>query len=76
MIEYLIFDDEGLCLSVIEQTKEIYHKILLDFPVKFVDTTTNEKKYVFVVMEEYREYLNSYTDELVVSLPKELEPVE
>lgn len=76
MIEYLIFDDEELCLSVIEQTKEIYRKILIDFPVKFVDTTTNENKYVFVVMEDFREYLDSYKDELVVSLPTELEPVE
>ena len=76
MIEYLIFDDEKLCLSVIEQTKEIYSKILLDFPIKFVDTNTEESKFVFVVMEEYREYLDSYTDELVLSLPKELEPVE
>jgi hypothetical protein len=76
MIEYLIFNDEGLCLSVIQQTKEIYHKILLDFPVKFVDTITNEKKYVFVVMEEYREFLDTYKDELIQSLPKELEPVE
>ena len=76
MIEYLIFDDEELCLSVIEQTKEIYHKILLDFPVKFQDEETGEMKYVFVIMEDYREYLDSYTDELVVSLPTELQPVE
>jgi len=76
MIEYLIFDNEGVCMDIIQQTKEIYHKILIDFPVKFVDTNTGDKKYVFVVMEEYREYLDSYTDELVESLPQELEPVE
>jgi len=76
MIEYLIFEDEELCLSVIAQTKEIYHKILLDFPIKFQDEETGEMKYVFVVMEDYREYLDSYIDELVVSLPTELQPVE
>lgn len=76
MIEYLIFEDEELCLSVIEQTKEIYGKILLDFPVKFQDDETGEIKYVFVVMEEYREFLDSYVDELVVSLPNELQPIE
>jgi hypothetical protein len=76
MIEYLIFDDEQMCLSVIEQTKEKYHNILLDFPVKFLDTKTDEKKYVFVVMEEYKEHLETYQEDLVESLPQELQPFE
>jgi len=76
MIEYLIFDDEQMCLSVIEQTKEKYHNILLNFPVMFLDTKTDEKKYVFVVMEEYKEYLETYQEDLVESLPQELQPFE
>ena len=76
MIEYLIFDDEQVCFSVIEQTKEKYDNILLNFPVKFLDTKTDEKKYVFVVMEEYREFMGEYQEELMESLPKELEPIE
>lgn len=76
MIEYLIFDDEQVCFSVIEQTKEKYDNILLNFPVKFLDTETDEKKYVFVVMEEYREFMGEYQEELIESLPKELEPIE
>jgi len=76
MIEYLIFDDEQMCLSVIEQTKEVFGKILIDFPVKFRDIKTDEIKYVFVVMEDFKEYLDTYTDQLIVSLPAELEPVE
>lgn len=76
MIEYLIFDDEEKCFSSIFKVKEEYGRLLLDFPVKFKDINTDKMKYVFVVMEEYKEFLGDQQEDLLVSLPDELEPVE
>lgn len=77
MIEYLIFDDEQNCKDVIADVKEIYPKILIDFPVVFQDEKTGDKKYLFVVMEDFREYVQpTYKDDLVVSIPMELQPID
>lgn len=77
MIEYLILDNEQQVLDIISDVKEAYKKILLDFPIKFKDENTGENYYIFVVMEEYREYLlPTYQDDLVDSIPTELIPLE
>ena len=77
MIEYLILDNEQQALDVISDVKEAYNKILLDFPIKFKDENTGQDFYIFVVMEEYREYLlPTYKDDLVESIPTELIPLE
>lgn len=77
MIEYLIFDDEQQCIDVIADVKEIYPEILLDFPVKFEDKNTGDKKYLFVVMEDFRDFiLPTYKKDLLVSIPEELEPLD
>ena len=77
MIEYLIFDNEQQALDVISDVKEAYNKILLDFPIKFKDENTGEDFYIFVVMEEYKEYLlPTYQEDLVHSIPSELIPLE
>lgn len=76
MIEYLIFDEEESCLKAIQEVKEIYQKILLDFPIKFKNIKTNEMKYIFVVMEDYAEYVKPYTALNHTSIPEELVPIE
>ena len=77
MIEYLILDNEQQALDVISDVKEAYNKILLDFPIKFKDENTGQDFYIFVVMEEYREYLlPTYQEDLVESIPSELIPLE
>lgn len=77
MIEYLIFDDEQNCFDVISDVKDKGAKILIDFPVKFEDTTDGSIKYLFVVMEDFREHiLPAYQEELLVSIPEELQPID
>lgn len=77
MIEYLIFDDEQNCMDVISDVKERQGNILIDFPVKFEDTTDGSIKYLFVVMEDFREQVPvAYQEDLVVSIPQELQPID
>ena len=77
MIEYLILDNEQQVFDIIGDVKQAYNKILLDFPIKFKDENTGQNFYIFVVMEEYREYLlPTYQDDLVDSIPTELIPLE
>lgn len=77
MIEYLILDNEQQVFDIISDVKQAYHKILLDFPIKFKDENTGQDFYIFVVMEEYREYLlPTYQNDLVESIPTELIPLE
>ena len=77
MIEYLILDNEQQAFDIISDVKEAYNKILLDFPIKFKDENTDKDYYIFVVMEEYREYLlPTYQEDLVESIPSELIPLE
>jgi hypothetical protein len=77
MIEYLIFDDEQNCMDVISDVKERQGNILIDFPVKFRDEKSGDIKYLFVVMEDFREQIPvAYQEDLVVSIPEELQPID
>jgi len=77
MIEYLILENEEVALDIISDVKNSYGNILLDFPIKFKDVNTEGLYYIFLVMEEFREYLKEEDKKkLVESIPEELIPLD
>lgn len=77
MIEYLILEDEQQAIDKIDKVKELYEDTLrLDFPLKFINEDTNDLYYIFVVLEDYREFLTEEDKtDLVGSIPKEVIPI-
>lgn len=77
MIEYLILEDEQQAIDKIAKVKELYEDTLrLDFPLKFINEDTNDLYYIFVVLEDYREFLTEEDKtDLVGSIPKEVIPI-